>query len=339
MKVVSISLAAMFAWLTSSFAAPSYVVSRTVPLGAPDKWDYVTYDAATRRVLVSHGDHTDVVGATDGRILGKLEGLHGAHGQATDAAGLIYADSGKTAQLTEFDPTTFRPIHVFPAGIDADAVVAEPVNKLIAVMDGDGRTATLVDSVAQTVKSTVPLGGSPEFAAADGAGDIYVNIESTGEIARVDAAAGRVTARIPVPGCQSPHGLAIDAKTRRLFTTCVNARIMVVDLDLDKVVQTLPIGHGTDAAAFDPVRRQVFSSNGDGTLSVFDETAGRLSASATVRTAPGARTMAIDPATGRVFLVTADVDPTRPPIRTARGLRPNWKPGSVKLLFLDPSAT
>ncbi len=343
MKLVPIGLSASLSTGLACAAVPayaaalSYTTTRTVPLGSPDRWDYVVYDPASKRVLVSHADHTDIVDADDGRILGRLDGLHGAHGQAV-AGGVIFADSGKTAQLTAFDARSFKPGRTIPAGIDADAVIADPADGVIAVMDGDGQTATLVDSATQSVKATVPLGGAPEFAAADGAGHIYANIESTSEIARIDVAAGRVGQRIPVPGCQSPHGLAIDPATHRLFTTCVNAELMVVDTDVGKVLQTLPIGHGTDAAAFDPVHHHVFSSNGDGTLSVFDEEpAGTLKAAATIKTAIGARTMAVDADSGRVFLVTADVDPGKPPVRGPHGLRIPFKPGSVKLLVLDPN--
>ena len=332
-----ILLAACLSLAAPAPATASYAVSQTIPLGLPDRWDYVTFDPGSKHVLVAHGDHTDIVDVAGGRVLGKLEGLQGAHGQIVAPSGLIYADSGKTAELTAFDPASLNPIKTLAAGPDADGVVLEPVHNLVAVMDGDGEAVTLIDLATRSVRVTVPLGGSPEFAVADGTGLLYVNIASTGEVVRLDAGAGRVTARFPVPGCQKPHGLAIDTRTHRLFTTCVNAQMTVLDSATGRVVQTLPIGHGTDAAAFDPVRHRVFSSNYDGTLSVFDETTdGRLSSAGTVRTAIGARTMALDPGTGRVFLVTADIDPTKPPTATPRGTRYEFKPGTVKLLVLDP---
>ncbi len=330
--------ALLLASTAAQAAAPGYTLSRTVALGAPDRWDYVSYDAKTNRVFVAHSDHTDVVDATSGTVQGKLAGLAGAHGQAVASDGTIWADSGKTGQLTPFNSKTFAAGTPLPAGAGADAVVGDPAGTIIATMDGDGKTATLVDAATRTVKSTVALGGEPEFAASDKAGHFYVNMASTKEIVVVDAALGRVTARYPVPDCESPHGLAMDAATRRLFTSCVNARLLVVDADNGHVLQTLPIGHGTDAAAFDPVRKRVFSSNGEGTLSVFQESdAGALAPIETVKTLPGARTMAVDPATGRVFLVTADVVGDKP-VPGPHGARWAYKPGTTKLLFLDPTA-
>ena len=347
MRLLSTSLAATLACAPALAAQPAvsagdvsagYVVARTIPLGPPDRWDYITFDPSTKRVLVSHSDHADVIDAATGRKLGELNNLQGAHGQAVALSGFIFADSGKTGQITAFDPASFKPLETLPAGPNADGVITDPKDGLIVVMNGDeGEAVTLIDSAARRTRATIPLAGSPEFAAADDNGHIYINIESRREIAILDAAAGRVTANIAVPDCESPHGAAIDTKTRRLFTTCENAVMVVINLDRHQVVQELPIGRGTDAAVFDPVHRQVFSSNGDGTLSVFDEAAdGHVTPAATVHTPVGARTMAIDPATGRIFLVTADVDRSTPPTKTAHGLRYHWRPGSVKLLVLQP---
>ena len=331
-------LLTMLASTTALAATPSYTTTKIAPLGAPDRWDYVSYDAPSHRVFVAHMDHIDVVDAASGVVLGRLEGVHGAHGQAVAADGAIWADSGKTAQVTQYDPKDFRAKATLPAGVDADAVVAAPGGKIVAVMNGDGESVTIVDTTQAAVRFNVKLGGSPEFAAADGAGHLYINIASTKEIVAVDTKAGQVTARYAVPGCTSPHGLAMDTGTRRLFVSCVNAVLQVLDADNGQVLQSLPIGQGTDAAAFDPGRRLVFSSNGDGTLSVFHEdAAGKLAPLGAVKTLPGARTMAVDPVSGRVFLVTAELAGTQPAAEGGR-VHYQFKPGSVKLLFLDPAA-
>jgi DNA-binding beta-propeller fold protein YncE len=318
-------------------APPSYRVTRRVALGAPQGWDYLTFDPATGHVLVAHATQTDIVDQRSGRIVGRLAGLRGAHGQVVyPATGEIFADSGQTGTVTVFDPRTLAAVKTLPAGKDADGVVYEPAHHLVVVLDGDGDSATLIDAASKRVTATVKLGGDPEFGAVDGRGGLYVNITSTGEIVRIDTATASVTARFAIPGCDSPHGLAIDPITDRLFTTCLNAKLMVVDAASGKVLQTLAIGHGSDAAAFDPVRRRIFSSNGDGTLSVLQEAAdGTVTALGEVKTARGARTMAIDPGTGRIFLVTADVQGETPPSRP--GGRPHliFTPGTVTLLFLD----
>ena len=322
----------------TALAAPAYTVSKSIALGAPDRWDYLSFDAPSRRVFVAHGDHTDVIDASTGAILGKLAGLTGAQGQAVAADGAIWADSGKTAQVTAYNPRMFTAIKTLPAGTDADGVVADPSGRLVIVLDGDGESATVIDATAKAVKSTIPLGGSPEFAAADGSGHLYVNIASTKEIVAIDLAAGRVAARYAVPDSLSPHRLAVDQKTRRLFASCVNAKMQVLDADTGHVLQTLPIGRGTDAAAFDPVRHLGSSSNGEGTLSGFRESdAGTLTSLGDVKTRPGARTLAVDPSNGRVFLVTADLADAQPAPAGGR-VHYAFKPGTVKLMFLDPAA-
>ncbi len=323
--------------LLGGAAAPAYTVTKTVPLGAPDRWDYVSFDAKSHRVFVAHADHTDVVDATTGQVVGKLAGLDGAHGQAVDAQGRIWADSGQTKRVTAYDPATFKALKTLPAQTDADAVVADPSGSMVVVLNGDGESATLVDTAAQTVKANVKLGGAPEFAAVDKAGHLYVNLASTKEIAVVDTGAARVTARYAVPDCLSPHGLAMDSETHRLFTTCENLKMLVVDAGNGHMLQSLPIGSGTDAAAFDPVRHLVYSSNNDGTLTVFHEdAAGTLTALGAVKTAEGARTLAVDPSNGRVFLVTGELDGQQPAPVEGR-VRYRYKPGSVHLIFLDPA--
>ncbi len=331
-------LAASLALLASSALAapPPYTISKAVALGAPDKWDYVVFDGATGRVLVAHATQIDVVDGTTGAVLGKLPGIKGAHGIAVAASGTIFADSGQTGTLTGFDGKTLAAGATVPAGGDADGMIYEPTHNLVAVMDGDPGTATLLDAAGKAPSVTVKLGGSPEFAAADGRGHVFINIADTSEIADLDAGAGRVVARFAVPACKSPHGLAMDRKTRRLFTTCINAKLLVLDADSGHVLQTLAIGHGSDAAGFDPVRNLVYSSNGDGTLSVLKEAAdGTVTALGEVKTLPGARTMALDPKTGRVFLVTADVAGLRA-TEPGHGPKFMYKPGTVKLVFLDP---
>jgi DNA-binding beta-propeller fold protein YncE len=140
-----------------------------------------------------------------------------------------------------------------------------------------------------------------------------------------------------MPTCSKPHGLAIDPKTRRLFATCANSVMVVVDADSGANVATLPIGSSTDGAAFDPIRKLAFSSNGDGTLSVVHEKdAQTFEPLGSIKTAPGARTMSIDQETGRIFLVTADIAKIDPPAKA--GGRPHvvYVPNSLKLLYLDP---
>jgi YVTN family beta-propeller protein len=313
-------------------AAPSFT-TRSIALGAPDRWDYLSFDAETGHVLIAHGDHTDVVDPDSDTIVGKLAPLQGAHGQVA-TAGAIYADSGQTGTVTAFDRRSLRPLKTLAAGKDADGMAYDPAHRVVVVMDGDPGTATLIDTATNTVRATVSLGGEPEFAAADGAGHVFINLASTSQVAVLDVGGNTVTARFDIPDCQSPHGAAMDPRTHRLFVSCKNAKLVVLNTAGGAELQSLPIGRGTDAAAFDPRRRLVFSSNGSGSLSIFQESsAGALTKLTEMPTAPGARTMAVDPATGRVFLVTADEAGTPAP-----GQRPTFKPGTTRLLVLTPAS-
>ena len=316
--------------------AATYKLARSVPIGAPDGWDYLSFDAAGHRVLVAHKTETTVLDAASGKILGRLAPLQGAHGQVVLPDGRIFADSGETGTVTIFDGSSYKPQKTVPAGADADGMAFEPGSRRVAVMNGDPGTATLLDAATGATVATVALGGSPESAAAGGSGILFVNIASTAELARVDAASGKVTAHWKLTGCESPHGLAVDPETNLAFPTCLNGKMMVVDGNTGTVRQVLPIGRGTDQAAFDPARHRVFSSNGEGTLSVFEVKGATVQKLDEVKTAPGARTMTVDPVSGRVYLVTAEMSGTRPPGHGGLVPKFTYKPGTVKVLFFDP---
>lgn len=316
---------------------PPYSITRTVTLGAPDKWDYVSYDAAAGRVYVAHGDGATVVDGRDGTVVGRLTGLAAAHGVAIDPkSGRGYAGTGH-GDILVFDPKTLKPLKTLPGQADDDGVVADPASGHVFVLNGDSGSVTVIDSADDTGLGFLKLGGKLEFGAVDGQGKLYVNLAEAREIVRVDIARQAVDARWAVPGCVSPHGMAMDTQAGRIFTSCVDGRLIVVDSKSGEIVATLPIGKGSDAVAFDPARKLVLSSNGEGTLSVIHEDAGgRFTKLADMPTAPGARTLALDPASGRVFLVTADVDKVGPPRQPGYAPRYSFKPGTVKLLMLDP---
>jgi DNA-binding beta-propeller fold protein YncE len=317
-------------------ATPAYKISREVALGAPDKWDFLTFDGSSERIFVSHATEVDVVDAGSGAIVGRIPGFNTSHGIVTvPALGRGYADSGNTKSVIVFDLKTLKPLATLTAGEDADAMTYDPATKRVFVMDADGAAFTAIDAVKNQTISTVPLGGKPEAAVSDGTGTIYINLASTNEVVKLDAATLAIKARWPVAACESPHGLAMDTDTHRLFLSCKNDKLIVVSSDDGRVVADVPIGHGTDAADFDPKRKLIFSSNGDGTLSVIAERgADRFEKLADVPTRPGARTMALDTQTGRIFVMTGDAEPSQV---TARGARPNFVPGSLKLIWLEPA--
>ena len=316
----------------------SYRMVGAVPLGAPERWDYAVVDPPTGRVYVAHGDRLTVVDGRQGRVLGEVTGIAGGtHGIAVASKqGLGYTDDGEGGQVVAFDLKTLKVVKRLPAAQDADAMTRDPVTGHVYSVNGDSGTLTVVDPASNSVVATVNAGGQLQYAVPDGRGKLYVNGAGDKTILRVDTATNSVDARWPVPDCTSPHGMAIDTAARRRVASCVNSRLIVVDLDSGREIAALPIGAGTDAAGFDPVRKRVFSSNGrDGTLSVIQEVdANTYRVLDTVKTAVSGRTMGLDPNTGRVFVVAADIDPAAAPGPNGR---PKFKAGSLKLLMLDPA--
>lgn len=317
--------------------APNYTITKTIPLGAPDRWDYVVFDAASHRVFVAHGDRVTVVDAGDGTIVGQVAsfpgGTHGI-GIAT-ATGKGYTDDGRAGTAAAFDLKTLKVQKTIKAAEDADGIAFDPVSGHIFVVNGDSATLTVIDPKLDTPIATVNGGGKLEYAVAGGNGKLYVNGAEKKEIVRIDTQTNQADAHWPIPACTSPHGLAIDPATHRLFSSCINNVLVVVNTDTGATVATLPIGSGTDAAAFDSKRKLIFSSNGrDGTLSVIQEKdANTFVPLGSVKTAVSARTMAVDPDTGRIFLAAGDMQPQADP-----NARPQAVPGSLRLLFLDPAA-
>ena len=317
---------------------PDYVLTRSVPLGAPDRWDYLTFDPATRRVFVAHADRTTVVDGDDGRLLGQVGPLQGAHDQViVPEIGRGFADSGKDGSVTEFDLKTLQAIGSVPARPDADAMAYDPSSKRLFVIDGDSGVVSAIDAATGKALATIAVGGTLEAAVVDGAGHLFVNQAERRAIARIDTATLKVTAHWPIPGCTSPHGIAVDPQSRRIFTSCVDGKMMVVDASTGAMVQELPIGKGSDALVLDAKRRLVFSSNGDGTLSAIRIVdAMHFGVAPPIPTQPGARTMAIDPASGRLFLVTADATATGAPRVPGGAPSYTFKPGTAHLLMMDP---
>jgi DNA-binding beta-propeller fold protein YncE len=335
-------LACVIAFAPQAFAqsAPLYTVTKTVALGAPDRWDFVVFDPASHKVFVAHGDRVTVVDGRTGAILGNVEGLQGgAHGIAiVPGTGRGYTDDGRAGTAASFDLDKLNLINTIKADADADAIVFDPTSGHVFVVDGDPGKLTVIDPKSDSAVATIDAGGKLETAVAGDNGKLYVNGEEKREIIRVDTATNQVDGHWPIPNCTSPHGLALDPEAHRLFSSCTNNVLVIVDADTGTTIATLPIGARSDAAAFDPKRKLIFSSNGDGSLSVIAEKdANTFVTVASVATLRSARTMAVDPVSGRLYVVAADttVNPSADP----SDLRHRYvvTPGSAKLLFLDPA--
>ncbi len=316
-------------------AAPAYHLVQTTPLGAPDRWDYVVFDRPSHRVYVAHGDTLSVVDGPSGRLVGKVEGIAGGtHGTAVSvAAGQGFTDDGKAGVVVAFDLATLKILTRIPAADDADGIVADPVTGHIFVVDGDPGKVSVIDPRTDAGIATLDGGGKLEAAVADGRGRLFVNGEAKRDVVVIDTRTDRVLAHWPIPDCESPHGIAVDPVGGRLFTSCENSLMEVLDTSTGKVVAAVPIGLGSDSAAWDPKRKRAFSSNGaDGTISVIQQkTADSYEALAPIVTVRSGRTMDLDPETGRLFVAAADLDPN-----VAPGARRRALPGSLRLLSYDP---
>ena len=317
-------------------ASADYRLSQTIALGAPDRWDYAVFDPVDARLYVAHGDRLTVVAGATGAILGTVGGIAGAaHGTAiSHATGQGFTDDGRAGIAVAFDLATLKITHSIPADADADAIALDPRSGHIFVVEGDPAAMTVIDPKTDKPVATIKAGEKMEYAVA-GNGVVYAAGEANNDLLRIDTRTNRVTAHWSTPQCRSPHGLAFDPARERLFMGCANATMVVVDAVTGRLVAALPIGRGNDAMAYDPSHRRVFSSNGaDGTVSVYQQASADIYRPlATIQTKVSGRTMAVDPHSGRLFVVAADTDPSTTP-----GGRPKPRPGSLAILVFDPAA-
>ena len=316
-------------------ASGSYRVVGKIPVGGEGWWDYLTIDASARRAYVSHGTHVVVVDLDSEKVVGDIPDTQGVHGIAIAATlNRGYTSNGRANNVTVFDLKTLKPLEQIATGRNPDAILYHPGTNRVFTFNGQSKDSTVIDAASGKVLATIPLGGKPEFPANDGKGKIYVNIEDTHEIAEVDASGLSVTKRYNLTGCEEPSGLAMDTAKRHLFSVCGNKVMAISDPDGGKVVTTLPIGEGADGAGFDAEKGLAFSSNGDGTLTVVRNTGGKYEVAETVQTQRGARTMAIDTKTHKVYLPTAEFGPTPAPTAQQPRPRPPMLPGSFTLVVV-----
>lgn len=297
-------------------------------VGGEGGWDYVTYDATSNRLFLGHGMEIAVVDVASGKKTGSIPAT-GAHGVAIVAdKNLGFSTNGRAGTVTVFDLKTLAPKQDIKAGENPDAIIYDHYAKKVIVMNGRSKDVMVIDPDSLKVIATIPLGGKLEFAAAD-AGHVYVNVEDTGEIAAVDSKTWKADRRWKLADCEEPSGLALDERAHHLFSVCGNKKMVVLDTNNGQIVSTVDTGAGTDGAAFDPGLGYAFASNGaDGTLTVVKRGQdGKYTVAANVPTQRGARTIAVDPKSHKVFLPTAEFGP---PAEGQR--RPSIKPGSFKVL-------
>ncbi len=285
-----------------------YSVIKKISIPGTGSWDYLAIDEAARRLYVSHGTQVEVVDIDALTVVGSIPNTAGVHGIAiAPELGRGFTSNGQASTVTIFDLKTLKPIADVPTGKKPDAIIYDPATSRVFTFNGGSNSATVIDAATGKVAGTVNLDGGPEYAAADGNGFVYNNLEDESRLLKINSRELKVEQRWPVAPCSSPSSMAMDRANRRLFLGCRSKVMAVLDADSGKVITTLPIGDHVDATAFDPETKLVFNSNGEGTITVIhQDSPDKYSVVETVKTAPRAKTMALDPKTHRLFLSTVE---------------------------------
>ncbi len=247
-----------------------YHLVKTVPIPGDGGWDYVVVDEPGRRVYITHGTDVVALDADTNEVKGTISGLKGVHGVAVASElGRGFISDGRANTVVMFDTKTLKKIGDVEVGRNPDAIIYDPATSRVFAFNGAGKSASVLEAKDGKVAGTIELGGKPEYAIADGQGFVFVNMEDTNEVLKLDAKKLKVAERIAIAPAKIPVGMTMDTKGRRLFVGCRSKHLIVIDADTSKVVATEPIGTGVDANCFDPETKLVFSSQGDGTLLVF----------------------------------------------------------------------
>lgn len=339
MKTRILAVMAAFAALTASAQTPpQYKVVKTLKVGGEGGWDYLTADADARRLYVSRGSHVMVFDMDRDSLIGDLPNTPGVHGVAlVKRLNRGFTSNGRDSSVTVFDLKTLQPIRTIRiTGRNPDAIVYDSSTNRVFTFNGSSSDASVIDASTLEQIGSIGLGGKPEMAVPNGRGMMYVNIEDKNEVIALDTRALKVKSHYGLAPCEEPTGMARDNARGRLIIGCSNKTMAVMDERSGKVIATIEVGNGVDGAAFDPANQLAFTSNGEGSLSVVHENAdGTFTTVATVPTQRGARTMALDPRTHKIYMSTAQYGPAPAPTADRPRPRPPIIPGSFTVLVLE----
>ena len=269
-------LATVLSLSCALFAAPApsggYSVIKKISIPGTGSWDYLAVDEAARRLYVSHGTQVEVIDIDALTVVGSIPNTAGVHGIAiAPELGRGFTSNGQASTVTIFDLKTLKPIADVPTGKKPDAIIYDPATSRVFAFNGGSNSATAIDAATGKVAGTVNLDGGPEYAAADGNGFVYNNLEDESLLLKINSRELKVEQRWPVAPCSSPSSMAMDRANRRLFLGCRSKVMAVLDADSGKVITTLPIGDHVDATAFDTQTKLIFNSNGEGTITVIHQ--------------------------------------------------------------------
>jgi DNA-binding beta-propeller fold protein YncE len=331
--------ALLFAGAGATAAEPHYAVASRIVIGGEGGWDILTCDAPGRRLFVSHATHVVVVDIRGDSVIGDIPNTPGVHGIAlAPDVGRGFTSNGRDSSVTVFDLKTLAVLaNVKLPARNPDEIIYDPASRRVFTFNGGSANAIALDAKTNQVVGTVPLDGKPEFAVVDGAGHLWVNLEDSSAVVELDTRKLQVIARWPLAPGEEPTGLALDRAHHRLFSACGNQMLVVLDAASGRRIATVPIGNGVDGAEYDEARGRIFAPSGEGTLTVIaaDGPAGYRVVE-NVATERGARTLALDPSTGTVYLPTADFGPPPEPTADRPHPRPSIVPGTFRLLVVKP---
>jgi YVTN family beta-propeller protein len=333
MKSLFIGMLSALAFVAHAQQLSGYTILKQFSISGNAGWDYLSVHG--HELYVSHGNQVNILDKVTGDSLGILSNTEGVHGIAfIEAEGKGYTSNGRLNTVTVFRLADHQELQQIPAGQNPDAILYDPFSGMLVTCNGRSNDLTVINPKTNKVINTIPVGGKPETAVTDGRGKWFVNIEDKNEIVVINARNLTVVARWSIAPGESPTGLAYDPVTRLLFAGC-EKRLMVVDAVDGKIVEVLPIGDGCDGVALDIDRRLVFTSNGEGNMTIVKINPGKhCSVWETIPTQKGARTIAIDEGTHQLYLPTAEFGEW--PAGAKQGTRPPLKAGSFHVMVIGP---
>lgn len=311
-----------------------YHLLNTFHIASPGGWDYPAVDGESNKLYLSHGTQVNILDKTTGDSIGVIPNTQGVHGIAfVHALNKGYTSNGRTNNVTVFDLKTGAVSGEISVGKNPDWIMYDHFSKKLVTSNHSGGDISLIDPVTDKVIATIVIGGNKlETIVSNQAGKLFINLEDKNEIAEVDLSSNTVLAHWSLEGSEGPTGLAIDTKTKRLFAAC-EKQLVVMNAEDGKIVAKIPIGEGCDGAAFDPATRLIFTSNGEGTLTVIKEiSANEFKVIENITTKRGARTISLDEKTHKLYLPTADYESL--PADAPKNTRPKMIPGSFQVLVL-----
>lgn len=313
----------------------SYHYLTQIPIPGDGGWDYLSVDPGAHRLYVSHATEVVVVDTRNNQIAGEITNTPGVHGVAlAPELGLGVTSNGRESKAGIVDLGTLQTICKLDTAEGPDGFCYNPAREEAYLFCGRARAATVVNVKAREVVATIPLAGRPEFPAVDPKAErIYDNLEDQSEVAVIDGDSHTVITNWPIAPGESASGMAIDVKHHRLFIGCHNGMMVMMNDQNGQVVATVPIGKGVDACRFDPKTKLAFASCGDGTTTIaHEDSPDKLTVVQTLATERGARTMALDLRTHRIYLATAQFETSPDQPAGERHHRPRIVPGTFKIL-------